>query len=484
MTSSITSAGSASGIDFESIIEALVEAKETSLSSTVSTAKAETEIELQGVETLKSALETFQSALEAFTEDNAFNARTITIDQPSDTTYFTVTADDDVSNMTHDVIVEQLASSQKVNQTIAIDEEAGLPNAFAAGTLTFTLGTDSDGNEITYTVTIDEGDSLELIRKKINENDYGLTANYVLTENGYSLTIDTNKTGSDNNFLTITATTTGDTDSYQSLDIFNYKSTSEEDEGNWTTTDAQDAIIRVDGEKVTSSSNVFDEQISGVTITVKKVSAYTEDEDGNRVYTANTFTVEEDYDTVASKMQSFVEAYNTLISAMDELYTHNTYTDGENNYDGGDLAGDAMLRTLKSQLQNMVSSFGYNANTGQSIYNMGLSFESDGTLSLDSSTFKEALADNFNLVVNSFSGTDGLLTQLDEFLDEYTKSTGILADRITSLNEEISDYELKESENEEYLEQYEASLRSKYSYLDTLIASYNNSLSLLTSALG
>lgn len=483
MTSSITSAGSASGMDFESIISALVEAKESQLSSSTTTAKAETEIELQGVETLKSALETFQNALSAFTEDNAFNARKITIDQPSDTTYFTVSADDDASNMTHDVIVEQLASSQKVNQTIEIDEDSGKPNAFQAGTLTFSLGTDEDGNEITYSVTIDEGDSLELIRKKINENDYGLTANYVLTSKGYSLTIDTNKTGSENNYLKITATPAdGANSSNQSLSIFNCNGA--EDQGSWTTTAAQDAIIRIDGDTVTSSSNVFDEQISGVTITVKKVSDYTLAADGTRDYTANTFTVEEDYDTVTSKMQSFISAYNTLISAMDELYTHNTYTDGENNYDGGDLAGDSMLRTLKSQLQNMVSSFGYNANTGQSIYNMGLSFESDGTLKLDSSAFKEALTDNFNLVVNAFSGDSGLLTQLDDFIDEYTKSTGILAERITSLNSEISDYELKETQNAEYLEQYEASLRSKYSYLDTLIASYSNSLSLLQSALG
>lgn len=484
MTSSITSAGSASGMDFESIISALVEAKESQLSSSTTTAKAETEIELQGVETLKSALETFQSALSAFTEDNAFNARTITIDQPSDTTYFTVSADEDVSNMSHDVVVQQLASSQKVTKTIAVDEEGGSPNSFQAGTLTFSLGTDEDGNEIKYSVTIDEGDSLELIRKKINENDYGLTANYVLTSEGYSLTIDTNKTGSENNYLKIEVTTEGDPQNgNQSLSQFAYGGA--DDAKGWETTKAQDAIITVDGKEVTSSSNVFDEQISGVTITVKKVSDHTVDENGNITsWTANNFTVEEDYDTVASKMQSFISAYNTLISSMDELYTHNTYTDGENNYDGGDLAGDSMLRTLKSQLQNMVSSFGYNENTGQSIYNMGLSFESDGTLKLDSSAFKEALADNFNLVVNAFSGDNGLLTELDDFLDEYTKSTGILADRITSLNEEIKDYELKESENEEYLEQYEASLRSKYSYLDTLIASYSNSLTYLQSALG
>ena len=34
-------------------------------------------------------------------------------------------------------------------------------------------------------------------------------------------------------------------------------------------------------------------------------------------------------------MQAFVTAYNTLMDTMGALYEHNTYTDGNNNYDGG-----------------------------------------------------------------------------------------------------------------------------------------------------
>ena len=111
MASSITSAGAASGMDFESIISASLEAKRAQLESQTTTKKEEANVELSGVGQLKSALESFQSTLQAFTEDNAFNTRKITIDQPSDTTYFTVSAEDDVSNMYHDIIVEQLSSS-------------------------------------------------------------------------------------------------------------------------------------------------------------------------------------------------------------------------------------------------------------------------------------------------------------------------------------------------------------------------------------
>ncbi len=191
-------------------------------------------------------------------------------------------------------------------------------------------------------------------------------------------------------------------------------------------------------------------------------------------------------------MQNFVTAYNTLMTTMDELYEHNTYTDGENNYDGGELSGDSMLRSLKSQLQNMMTGIEANS-SGLDIYSVGIEFDNDGVMSLDTTKFKENIKDNFNAVVNLFSGEDadednvteddGILLRLDSILEEYTKSNGILDERTESLNEEISDYEAQEAENETYLEEYEANLRQRYAKLDTTIANYNNSLSYLTSAL-
>lgn len=481
-------------MDFESIISASLEAKRAQLESQTTTKKEEANVELSGVGQLKSALESFQSTLQAFTEDNAFNTRKITIDQPSDTTYFTVSAEDDVSNMYHDIIVEQLSSSQKITKNFNIGEN---DNAFQAGTLTFDLGKDEEGTR-TFSIDIEEGDTLELIRKKINENDYGLTANYVKTEDGYQLTLDTGTTGSDNNYLKVTAQpadvsdlTDDEGNKLQSLSQFafgGYTNVDADKNGNpddaakidgWDVTAAKDAIIKVDGSRIRSDSNTFEGQISGITLTVNKVSA--KDDDGH--FEANSLTIEEDYSAMATKMQNFVSSYNSLMSTLDSLYEHNTYTDGENNYDGGYLAGNATVRALRNQLQNMVSSFGVSETTGQSIYNMGLSFEKDGTLELDSTTFKESLTGNFNLVVNAFSGDDGLLSQLDGVMEEYTKSSGILDEWEESLNSTISDLTAEENDNETYLEEYEASLRQKYSYLDTVMAGYNNSLTYLQSAL-
>ena len=166
--------------------------------------------------------------------------------------------------------------------------------------------------------------------------------------------------------------------------------------------------------------------------------------------------------------------------------------DGANNYDGGALSGDSMLRSLKSQIQNMMTGI-TNRSGDLDIYSVGIEFDSDGQMSLDTTKFKENIKDNFNAVVNLFSGEDndpdnvtekdGVLLRLDSIIETYTKSNGVLDERSESLNAEIRDYEAQESENAAYLEQYEENLRQRYAKLDTTIANFNNSLNYLYSAL-
>lgn len=476
MASMITSAGSASGMDFESIISAMVEAKSASISNTTTTRKAETELELSGVGKLKSALKTFQESIEALTEGTGFNERKVTTDLTEENQYFTVSTEEDAANGNYNISVDQLAQSEKIAQKFDTGK------TFTAGTLKFTVPgvKDENGNwtkdehgveikERTFEIEVEDGDTLDSLRRKINNNDYGVTATILNTKDGQKLVIDSGFSGNDATFKI--EGTGGMTD-------FNYDSTTNT-AGKWDVTQhAQDAVIRVDGEEMRSNTNEFDNAISGLTITANKLSA--KDENGDVI--TNSVAITADNDKVTEKMQNFVNAYNTLMSTMDDLYKHNTYTDGENNYDGGELAGDNMLRSLQNQLQNMMSSMGNGAN-GMNIYSMGFELESDGTISLDKTEFKEGLTDNFNALVNMLTGDDGLLTRFDETVEEYTKSAGILDKRSETLNMEVDRYEEEENENALYLEEYEENLRQRYAKLDTTIANYNNSLSYLQSAL-
>ena len=490
MASMITSAGAASGMDFESIISASIELKRSQLENRVTEQKENASIELSGVGKLKSALEDFQKSIEALTEDNGFNARKITTSQSTDNPYFTITAKDDASNANYDIDVKQLAKTESIAHTFNKDA------TFSGGKLTLTVPapTDDDPNATkSFEVNIEDGYNLAQIRKEINKNDLGITASIVSTSAGDKLVIDSGVSGKDAAFsiefddsgVTHDSSKYNTDSSIFAIDTENYSGS------DWTITQGQDAIIKVDGEEVTSSTNEFDDQISGVTININRVTD-TKDDTGNIKENPVSVNISEDTDAVTTKMQNFVTAYNTLMDTMDSLYKHNTYTDGENNYDGGALSGDSMLRSLKSQIQNMMTGI-TNRSGDLDIYSVGIKFDSEGKMSLDTTKFKENIKDNFNAVVNLFSGEDndpdnvtekdGVLLRLDSIIETYTKSNGVLDERSESLNAEIRDYEAQESENAAYLEQYEENLRQRYAKLDTTIANFNNSLNYLYSAL-
>ena len=485
MASQITSAGSASGMDFESIIAASVKAKASQINRNVIKKKEETSITLSGVGKLKSALEEFQKSIKALTEDNGFNTRKVTTDLPTENPYFSVSTKDDATNGNYDITVTQVAKNEKLEQTFQKDEK------FAKGKLTITLPGVKDetgkiGPERKIEIDVAADDNIHSIRRKINENDYGVSATTVTLANGETkLVIDSGVSGKDGNIKMDfkeeggAGTQTG-SDKFKNVD-------SDKSPNKWNVTQGQNAKITVDGQALESQTNEFRDAISGITIDVHRESK--KDDKGGHI--SNNVKITADTEKVTEKMQAFVTAYNTLMDTMGALYEHNTYTDGNNNYDGGQLAGDSMLRGLQSQIQNMMTNVSANS-TGLNIYDIGIKIDKEGKMSLDSTKFKENIADNFNAVVKIFSSDEkdkngnkvGILAQLKDTVDSYTKSDGLLKKREDDLNAQIKDYEADLTKNDAYIAEYEASLRQKYARLDTTIAGYNQSLNYLFSAMG
>ncbi len=488
MASSITSLGVASGNDFSSIVEELVSLKKTSVTRNTTKRSNANTIELSGVSTLKSSLKTFQSTLTAFTEnkDTVFNYKTVTTSQSDNVSVFSVETDNDVANVDFQLGVKQLAKSQKLSQKFST--ENGFNNSFEAGTLTISLGQDEKGNDKSFDVEVKEGDTLETIRKRINNNDYGVTASLVKTSSGYTLSLDAGVTGDDASPISITANGKGG-EGKDSLSAFAVDGNS--DYGSWTQIQkAQDAIITVDGEEVHSSSNKFTSgEVSGLKITVNQLSESATDNDSDVITTSDgkslkTYNVKvaTDGDSTADKIMSFVNGFNSLMTSLDTLSASNTYTDGESNEDGGDLAGDSSVTSLKRQLQSMVSGFSQSQD-GMTIFDMGIKFNKDGTLSFTRDTFNQAINSNSNAVSNLLNGDNGLFTKMESVVNDYTKTSGILDQRTDSLNKEKSRIEEQQTRDTETIEKYQTMLTKKYANLDTLMSNYSNSLSSLTSVL-
>ena len=462
----ITSAGAGSGIDLESVISASVAAKKTQLQQPITTKKTNTQITLTGVGQLKSAISTFDTTLAKLSTPGAFNKRAINITQDTDDPILKISSNTDASNGQYNVTVNKLATTSKIEGTFASSTSSLITED---GTLTISAG---DGNE--FTVDVKKGDTLQQIRKRINNasDNFGLTANIVNTSDGKAkLVIDSGVTGAGND-LKISGSTT----ELKMFEADTSSATAVSGSSMSRTQQSTDAEIDVDGNILTSDTNTFKDKVQGLDITVLRVSD--KDSDGN--LKSNKVDITTDKSAIKTLVQEFVTAYNTLIDKCTELGKRNTIVGGESQDDGGALAGDSMPRSIRTLMANTVMEPNSEMTGINSIFQLGIKMDNDGKLSVDSDKFDDALDDNYEQVVALFSGENGVAGKLQTSLKEYTKTGGLISQRQDQLNSDLRDLSTREATAADQLEKYEANLRAQYGSLDTLLAQMQSSASYLS----
>lgn len=452
----ITSAGAGSGIDLESIISASVAAKRSQLQTPVTTKKTTTQITLSGLGKLKSAISSYVSTLKDMTKPGAFNKRTVEIKQDEDDPVYSVETKTGASNGQYDITVNQLAATSKFTGTFSSSTEALVT---ADATLTFGAGDES------FTVDVKAGDTLESLRKRINNNgdNFGVTANIINTASGEAkLVLDSGVTGSGKD---MTIAGTGELSGFSSSLT--------------KTQPAQDAIITVDGNTLTSDSNEFDDSIVGISLTALRVSDTDPSDATGATLKSNQLSITTDHSGIQDLVKGFIAGYNSLVSTANSLGKRDTIVAGESQDDGGALAGDSVTRSVVNAMTGILTSKSEQSSVYNSIFQVGIEMDNDGVLSLDEDKFNEALNNNFEQVVALFGGEDGVAGQLAGELEVYSRTGGLLAQRQDGLNSDLRDLSRKESTITEQMTKYEANLRAQYGSLDSLLVQMNQSLSYL-----
>lgn len=458
----ITSAGAGSGLDLESVIAASVDAKKAQLMQPITTKKTNTQITLSGVGQLKSAIASFVTTLQAMAKDDAFNKRSINITQDKDKPVLKVESKAGASNGQYDISVEQLAKTSKFDGTF---DSSTTPLITQDGKLTFKAG------DKTFDVDVKAGDSLQSIRKRINNDadNFGLSVNIMNTSDGKSkLMIDSGVSGSGKD-LQITGSTTELTDNLVS------KLTKSQS--------AQDAKIKVDGNELTSATNTFDGTIVGLKLTVLRESDSTTTTDASnnpvKTYSSNKVEVTTDKAGIKDMVKSFVDGYNALVKKSNELGKRNSIVAGKSQNDGGALAGDATTRAVINMMNGAITEPSQKSSTYSTIFQMGVKMDNKGVLSIDDTKFSEAIDKNFDQVVAVFGGKDGVAGKLASQLETYSKTGGLLAKREDTLNSDLREVSRKESDVASQLAKYQETLRARYGSLDSMLAKMNKSASYL-----
>ncbi|MDX7712216.1 flagellar filament capping protein FliD [Aeromonas caviae] len=458
----ITSAGAGSQLDLESVIAASVNAKKAQLMQPITTKKTNAQITLSGVGQLKSAIASFVTTLQAMSKDDAFNKRSINITQDKDNPVLKVESKTGSSNGQYDITVEKLAKTSKFEGSF---DSSTTPMITQDGTLTFKAG------DKTFDVDVKAGDSLQSIRKRINNDgdNFGLNVNIMNTSDGKSkLVIDSGVSGSGKD-LVITGSTT------ELADNFTSKLSK--------TQSAQDAQIKVDGNTLTSATNTFDGTIVGLKLTVLRESDSTSTtaSDGSvtKTYKSNKVDVTTDKAGIKDMVKSFVDGYNALVKKSNDLGKRNSIVAGKSQNDGGALAGDATTRAVVNMMNGIITEPSQKFSTYSTIFQMGIKMDNKGVLSIDDTKFSEAIDTNFDQVVAVFGGKDGVAGQLASQLETYSKTGGLLAKREDSLNSDLREVSRKESDVATQLTKYQETLRARYGSLDAMLAKMNKSASYL-----
>ena len=403
--------------------------------------QAELNAESSGLDSLSTALTDFQSAIDAL---NSVTDGPLPFSATSNNDSATVSANSEAQAGTYSFYVSKLAQGQQ--STFQMTDN------FYEATGTFDL-TMEDGSsmEIDLSTADSDGDGYidaTGLVDAINSSDDnpGVSAALVKTDGQTTIMLTSDTTGAQSGF---TATVNGTVIASPETAM----------------TTPQDAVINLggkDGPAITSSSNTFDDVIPGVTMTFTEVS------DPDDTSDVTTITVAEDSSASQAKVQTFVDAYNTLVDTVDSLTSNGG--DGSNP---GVFAGDAGLSSLTNQLDDIAHSY-YD---GVSIVDYGISLDSDGHLEIDSDKFNEAMEANPDGLTSIFVGDDSMVAQMDNLMDSYLdSSTGI----ITMREDNIEDQQSKiQDESDQLTETYNTNYeRYLEEYTNTLIETYTMKVSM------
>ena len=242
---------------------------------------------------------------------------------------------------------------------------------------------------VLLSMDLSASDTLVTVRDKINTIS-GMTATIVQggtsSDPLYYLSVKS-ATGEINNFYA-DVTAVGGTTPLDGADTSNLDPVADGLLGNYysSLTIGQDAKISIDGVFISSSTNVFDKAIPGVTITAVGAT------DPN---TPVTIKSETNTTALTVAINSLVTGYNQVIATMTAEMAYNS-TD---NTKSGGLANNATARTLMEQLRSFTTQQiqGYDNNV-YTLADIGVKTNRDGTLTLDQGAFNTALTTKPDMV--------------------------------------------------------------------------------------
>ena len=232
----------------------------------------------------------------------------------------------------------------------------------------------------------------------------------------------------------------------------------------------QNAIVKINGTTVTSTSNTITSDISkikGLTINLKGVSA------GETV----TIKVEQDNEGIYNAVNDIIDSYNTLMEGLEKELG-----------DGGSFEHDTMFSMMKNQLKRLMTQSVGGTTTYRNLAAIGIStgaakdsISTDVTkLLIDKDKFMQALEKDSDAVKQLLVGTttnSGVFLKVGKIVDSTLKTTGYIASTENSINKNIKKMSTKITNLKTALDKYREQLETKFRTMEKAISNMQSSYS-------
>ncbi len=438
MAGPITFSGLGSGLDIESIVSGLISASSQPVrtaNTKISSAQAAVSA-LSGIGSLLGELRTVVDSMDTASELSSYSGKT---------------SNENALSISTSGVAKP--ASYTIDQVVLAQEQRNYSDATALrtdavnteGTMSFT----QDGN--TFNIDIAATDTLEQIGAKINGMGADISASIISTRDGHRLQVRSKSTGADQAFtidesgLSRSTGLNGDTADVAS--------------GQYQ--DARDASITMDGFEITSKTNTISDALSGVTLQLKEATS-----------TPFSISVNADTEKMKTSLQDFVTKYNNVIGRI-----HSVAGFGDKTGSSPALKADSSLRSITNRLSSQVLTGAGTGSNLDTLADIGIRLNNDGTLRLDSTKLSSALSENpdaFTRVLAGDETSDGLMDMMSKLVKSFTDiGTGTLDIRKEGLNSSIKSFRATADREQRRLDAMELRLRSTFSAMDAQMGTNN-----------
>lgn len=380
---SITTSGTtnSSSVDWSALIQSAVDAK-TAQATTISTSITSNQAKISAYQTLQSDLKTLYSGLASLATSvvnslatNAFSTRSASISSTGDvsaSSTLSMSIKSGAATGDHTLTISQLAVAHKVVGTSQSSQTAELGYSG-----TFSLGlAGGSTSDITVTSTMSLQDVVDAVNAQTSTTN--VQASIVQVSSGsYEMVLTGTADAAD-----ITYSSTSGDDILSKLGVT-------DSSGAFTDVlqAAQSAEFTLDGIAMTRDTNDISDVLTGVTFNLLQATP-----DG----TSLNVSIETDTSQIQSALETFVTNYNAF---RDEVIAQQaTGTDGTAS-SSAVLFGDGTMRNIMDALQNSLNS----TVRGLTMADLGLSFNENNELELDTSTLSDVLSTNLSGVTKLLS---------------------------------------------------------------------------------